>query len=163
MTAANLPQKKSFITSDMDTCFAKAVEECEAFRLQGYSCAESVLRALLNAFSLKVSDQFYKGVFAFAGGAVNDGRCGALEAGLAVLSLLYSKGRMESSYSLKEYSCMMHDIFKRINGSYLCSEIFYPRYDEYMKDHDSEDGFQCAFVTGLEADYKFLQTYSIDI
>ncbi len=72
----------------------QAVEKCEKYRKSGYACSESVFRALADIYHLKLSLDAYRIISVFAGGGVDDGRCGVLEAGLFVIAILYKEEKL---------------------------------------------------------------------
>lgn len=76
----------------------QAVEKCEKYRKSGYACSESVFRALADIYHLKLSLDAYRIISVFAGGGVDDGRCGVLEAGLFVIAILYKEEKLIDMY-----------------------------------------------------------------
>ena len=68
----------------------KSVYLCEQYRRQGFACSESVCRALADIYEICLSEEIHKVISVFAGGAIDDGRCGIIEAGLLITSLLLS-------------------------------------------------------------------------
>ena len=71
---------------------AKSVYLCEQYRRQGFACSEYVCRALADIYEICLSEEIHKVISVFAGGAIDDGRCGIIEAGLLITSLLYDSG-----------------------------------------------------------------------
>lgn len=132
----------------------EAVQRCEAYRKMGYACSESVFRALADVFAIPVSRELCRSISIFAGGAAYDGRCGVLEAGLALTAVLEAQGRI-TPLPPGQRQRQMHQLFAQEHDGFLCSQIFYPRYEEYKKCHESEEDFQCVFMTGISllADY----------
>ena len=70
----------------------EAARRCEEYRSMGYACSESVFRALAQVFDIPVSRELCRSISIFAGGAAYDGRCGVLEAGLALVAGLGKQG-----------------------------------------------------------------------
>lgn len=76
--------------SDLET---RSVYLCEQYRRHGYACSESVCRALADIYNLQLCEDAKRVISVFAGEAVDDGRCGIIEAGLLSSPLLYDKGK----------------------------------------------------------------------
>ena len=132
----------------------EAARRCEEYRSMGYACSESVFRALAQVFDIPVSRELCRSISIFAGGAAYDGRCGVLEAGLALVAVLEKQGKVKT-LPLGQHQRRLHQLFAQEHDGFLCSQIFYPRYEEYKKTHESEEDFHCAFMTGVSllADY----------
>lgn len=126
-----------------------AVKTCEMYRRQGYACSESVVRALADEWNLELPEDFLREMSIFAGGAAEDGRCGVLEAGLAIMANLYVSGFFGEEASIQELSGLLHREFERTYQGYLCSEIFYPLYEQHQKSNLTEEDFFCAFHGGI--------------
>lgn len=135
---------------------SELLELCEKYRRSGLACVESVIRTIADYYDIKLSGQILKGTCAFAGGAAGDDRCGVLEAGVAILTELYYKGKMRCDVSIDELLVNVQKNFERNLGSLLCSKLFYPVYDEYMKTHENEDDFRCVFNEGLLSNIEYI-------
>ncbi len=135
---------------------SNAVKTCEMYRRQGFACSESVVRALADEWNLALPEEFVKEMSVFAGGAVEDGRCGVLEAGLAIMAELYVSGLFGKDVSLLELSKLLHREFERKYQGYLCSDIFYPLYGQHQKSNLKEEEFFCAFHDGILIIMNFL-------
>lgn len=133
-----------------------AVKVCEMYRRQGFACSESVIRALADEWNLTLPEDFLKEMSIFAGGAAEDGRCGVLEAGLAVIANLYSFGLFGNEVSFQELSKLLHHEFEKKYQGYLCSDIFYPLYEQLQKNNLNEEDFVCAFHDGITIIMNFL-------
>lgn len=135
---------------------SNAVKTCEMYRKQGFACSESVVRALADEWNLTLSENFLKEMSVFAGGAVEDGRCGVLEAGLAIMANLYASVFFGNEVSLQELSKLLHREFEKKYQGYLCSDIFYPLYEQHQKSNLKEEDFFCAFHDGIDIIMNFL-------
>lgn len=136
----------------------QAVEKCEKYRKSGYACSESVFRALADIYHLKLSLDAYRIISVFAGGGVDDGRCGVLEAGLFVIAILYKEEKLSQGISLEQLSLQLHQRFIDFYGGYNCRDIFYPLYEEH-KCLINEDGeFSCAFLDGITIISTFIES-----
>lgn len=127
----------------------QAVSICELYRKQGYACSESVCRTLADIYDLQLSEETHKVISVFAGGAIDDGRCGIIEAGLLICSLLYHDNRILEGVSLKDISITMHQAFEKKYGGYECKDIFYPLYERHQNSKLDESEFHCAFHEGI--------------
>lgn len=135
---------------------SNAVKTCEMYRKQGFACSESVVRALADEWNLTLSENFLKEMSVFAGGAVEDGRCGVLEAGLAIMANLYASVFFGNEVSLQKLSKLLHREFEKKYQGYLCSDIFYPLYEQHQKSNLKEEDFFCAFHDGIDIIMNFL-------
>jgi C_GCAxxG_C_C family probable redox protein len=103
----------------------KAVELVEGYRLKKYHCAESSIRACSEALGIKLSDDILRIASGFRGGGGGYGdRCGILESGIILVSLLY--GRDNSSIDVSGYSYLvrlLHDRFNEELGGYYCRNL----------------------------------------
>lgn len=80
-----------------------AAARCEWYRSQGFHCSESVIRACGDLLELKLSPGVLRCACGFrGGGGGTGGRCGVIEAGVLLLSLLY--GRDGPGEPWEEYS-----------------------------------------------------------
>ncbi|MDO4473962.1 MAG: C-GCAxxG-C-C family (seleno)protein [Eubacteriales bacterium] len=136
----------------------QAVEVCEQYRRKGFACSESVFRALTDIYNLKVPMDTYQVISVFAGGGIDDGRCGVVEAGLFVISILFKKGKLSRAYSLEELSVQLHQEFVDYYGGYNCRDIFYPLYEEHKRSLKGEADFFCAFHDGITIITSFIES-----
>lgn len=133
------------------------IELCENYRKQGYACSESVSRAFLDYYHFIVPDEIHKVMSVFAGGAVDDGRCGVLEAGMLILSLLYEKGEFDDHYTAKELAKSLHEEFLNRFDSWNCRDLFYSRYEEHRRKGAPEEDFKCIFHEGIISIERVIQ------
>ena len=127
----------------------QSVDLCEQYRRQGFACSESVCRALADIYGICLPEEIHKVISVFAGGAIDDGRCGIIEAGLLIASLLYDSGEISKEISLENISVEMHHRFEEKYGGYECKNIFYPLYEQHQKSGLPESEFHCAFHKGI--------------
>lgn len=139
--------------------YTKAIQKCESYRKAGYACSESVARTLEDLYQLNYPVEVHKAMSVFAGGAIDDGRCGVLEAGLLTIAVLYDQKMFEETISLEEISLEMHNAFEKIYGGYQCRDIFYPLYDAHKRSGEKEEGFHCAFHDGLVIAVKIIEAH----
>ena len=125
-----------------------ATRASERYRSQGYTCSESTIRALADCFSLNIDSSLLKSLSTFSGGAVDDGRCGVLEAALAAGSIMLDPGSSDEALDL---SRRLHRCFEETLGSCQCRDLFYPLYDEHVRNGLPEGEFKCVFQSGISA------------
>lgn len=136
---------------------AESVDVCEKYRKQGFACSESVCRALNDLYQLNLSEDAYRVMSVFAGGGIDDGRCGVVEAGMLALAILYKRDRFGRTISLEELSAKLHQEFLEYYGGYHCRDIFYPLYKKYEESGKDEADFFCAFHDGIMLITEFIE------
>lgn len=141
----------------MDQLIAEAVDICEEYRRQGYACSESVCRALNDIYHMELSEDTYKVMSVFAGGAIDDGRCGVLEAGMLALTILKERDEFDTEASLEQLSINLHQTFIEYYGGYQCRDIFYPLYKKHIESKKQESDFFCAFHEGIALVTKVIE------
>lgn len=109
----------------MDKKIIEAAEKCERYRLYGYHCSESAIRAIAETLHIEVSESLLKASCGFRGGGGGyGGRCGILETGIMLISLIY--GRIDSNESSENYSFLirtLHERFLSKLGSCDCRDL----------------------------------------
>ncbi len=96
------------------------------FKNEKLSCSESVLKAIVNNFDMKVDDNIVRVASGFSGGIGGCGCvCGTLSAANISIDLLFgrSEGNDPAINKAKELSKNIHDIFIEKNSSTCCKEI----------------------------------------
>ncbi|MDW7739005.1 MAG: C-GCAxxG-C-C family protein [Bacillota bacterium] len=100
----------------------KAGELCNEYRDKGFHCSESTIRAVADVLDIKLPEDLLRVSSVFRGGGGGYGeRCGAVEAGLMLISYLY--GRTDPEQDVSDYSYLarlLHDRYKEELGSYYC-------------------------------------------
>jgi C_GCAxxG_C_C family probable redox protein len=117
--------KKAYIFKRKDTMeeiIKAAVEKCEGYRLKGYHCSESVIRACSEVLNIKLPEEILRISSGFRGGGGGYGdRCGVTEAGIMLISYLYGRTAPETDVSGNSYLIrILHDRFNKEMGSYYC-------------------------------------------
>jgi len=106
----------------VDELLSEVADKCDSYRQVGYHCSESTLRACADVLKLDIPEVLHKVSSGFRGGGGGYGeRCGVVEAGIMLISLLY--GRVEPTESDSGYSFLvrtLHDRFLAELGSYTC-------------------------------------------
>ena len=104
---------------------ARARELAHNYKLQGYHCSESIIRAVPEAIGLKLSDDVVKAACGFfGGGGGTGGRCGVIESCLIIISMLY--GRLDSETSDQDIRVLSLELMQRFTkhfGTKQCCEI----------------------------------------
>ena len=104
---------------------ARARELAHNYKLQGYHCSESIIRAVPQALDIEISEDVVKAACGFfGGGGGTGGRCGVIESCLIIISMIY--GRLDSTTSDQDIRDLALELMKRFKekfGSINCGEI----------------------------------------
>jgi len=93
------------------------------FLNRDFNCAESVLLAASDYYSLGIGPDDLKLLSAFGAGMQCEQLCGALSACFAVLGRLYVEDRAHVSPRLKELGAQFYQDFQNKAGSVLCKDL----------------------------------------
>ena len=118
----------NFATADREKIIEDVKLTVKKRCLEGFHCSEASFRALIEVLQLDVSDDLIRSVCGFrgGGGGYRD-RCGIIEVGSIIISLLY--GRDYPNQDKWPYSYLiriLHDRFKKEFGSIYCRDILFP-------------------------------------
>jgi C_GCAxxG_C_C family probable redox protein len=106
----------------MEEILKAAADKCDAYRLQGFHCSESSLRACSEVLGIRLPEELLRVSSGFRGGGGGYGdRCGVTEAGILLISYRY--GRTDPRVDVSDYSYLirlLHERFNRELGSYYC-------------------------------------------
>ncbi len=106
----------------MEDLVLAAGEKCEGYRLQGYHCSESAVRACSELLGLRLPEEILRVSSGFRGGGGGYGdRCGVVEAGIILISYRY--GRSDPGADVSGFSYLirlLHERFNKELGSYYC-------------------------------------------
>lgn len=121
------------MTLDELACWAG--ERANRFRLEGFHCSESVLRAVALALDLQLSDDILRISTGFRGGGGGFGdRCGALNSGAMIISYLYGRTKpTEDNTCASELTKLLHQRFVDELGATRCS-LMLPFYSKQTPD-----------------------------
>ena len=93
------------------------------YQEQGYNCAETIIRAGNEYYNLGLHDRDMIMVAGFGGGMQTGNTCGAVLAGISVLSLKYVESRAHESTDIRPVVCNLVRRFKVKYNSLLCRDI----------------------------------------
>jgi C_GCAxxG_C_C family probable redox protein len=106
----------------MEEKIRTAAEKCEEYRLRGYHCSESSIRACSEVLNIKLPEDILRISSGFRGGGGGCGdRCGVVEAGMVLISYRY--GRTDPAVDVSDYSYLiriLHERFIKELGSFDC-------------------------------------------
>lgn len=116
----NLPDTSGMT---LDELADRAGERANQFRLEGYHCSEAVLRAAALAVGVELSDEMLRVSTGFRGGGGGYGdRCGALNSGAMLISLLYGRvSATQDNTCASELTKALHQRFEEALGATRCS------------------------------------------
>lgn len=108
--------------SSMKRLMTQAAEKCEEYRLQGFHCSESSIRAVADTLNIELPNEVLKISSGFRGGGGGyKERCGIVESGIMLISFLY--GRTDFGEDVADYSYLIRILHRRFLdelGSYSC-------------------------------------------
>lgn len=93
------------------------------YQEQGYNCSETIVRAANEYYDLGLHDRDMIMVAGFGGGMQTGNTCGAILAGISVLSLKYVEKRAHESEDIRPVVCNLIRKFRVKYGSLLCRDI----------------------------------------
>ncbi|MBQ1894403.1 MAG: C-GCAxxG-C-C family protein [Clostridiales bacterium] len=97
-----------------------------------YNCAEAILRAANEYYDLGLHDRDMISFGGFGAGIQSGNTCGAVLAGVGVLSMKYVEQKAHESKDIKPVTMMLIREFNKKYGSVLCKDIkpqsFKPEY-----------------------------------
>ncbi len=97
-----------------------------------YNCAEAILRAANEYYDLGLHDRDMISFGGFGAGIQSGNTCGAVLAGVGVLSMKYVEQKAHESKDIKPVTMMLIREFNKQYGSVLCKDIkpqsFKPEY-----------------------------------
>ncbi len=107
----------------LDELAAWAGARANRFRLEGFHCSESVLRAAALAIGIDLSAEMLRVSTGFRGGGGGYGdRCGALNSGAMLISYLYGRTKAtEDNTCASELTRILHQRFDEQLGATRCS------------------------------------------
>ncbi len=142
----------------MEDLVLAAGEKCEGYRLQGYHCSESAVRACGGLLGIRLPGEILRVSSGFRGGGGGYGdRCGVVEAGIILISLRY--GRTDPTTDVSDYSYLirlLHERFNKEMGSTYCRILkpfaYYLSGSAQNCSHVYKSGAQIVMTLLLEAD-----------
>jgi C_GCAxxG_C_C family probable redox protein len=135
-----------------------AAEKSEAYRLKGFHCSESVIRACSEVLNIQLPEEILRMSSGFRGGGGGYGdRCGVTEAGIMLISYLY--GRTDPAADVSGYSYLVRILHERFNkelGGYYCRVLrpfaFYLSGSAQNCSHVYKKGAEIVMTLLLEAE-----------
>lgn len=142
----------------MEEILKEAADKCDAYRLQGFHCSESSLRACAEVLGIRLSEDILRVSSGFRGGGGGYGdRCGVTEAGILLISYRY--GRTDPRADVSDYSYLIRLLHERFNqelGSYYCRVLrpfaYYLSGEAQNCSHVYRQGARIVTQLMLEAD-----------
>ncbi|MEW6333344.1 MAG: C-GCAxxG-C-C family protein [Thermodesulfobacteriota bacterium] len=142
----------------MEEIIKTCVEKCEGYRLQGFHCSESAIRACADVLQVTLPEDVLRISSGFRGGGGGYGdRCGVVEAGIMLISHLY--GRTDPEVDVSGYSYLiriLHERFNKEMGSYYCRVLrpfaYYLSGEAQNCSHVYKKGAEIVIGLLLEAD-----------
>lgn len=95
----------------------------KAYYQQDYNCAEAMLRAINEAWALRLSDESLRLAAGFGGGMGREDACGAMTGAVMGLSRLLVKDRAHATPDFGALCARWVDSFTRDLGSSLCADL----------------------------------------
>ena len=97
---------------------------CEKYYFEGnYNCAETIIRAGNDYYDLGLHDRDMIAFGGFGAGIQTGNTCGAVLAGVSVLSMRYIEAKAHESADIKPVARMLIQRFNQKYGSVLCKDI----------------------------------------
>lgn len=103
---------------------------------QGYNCAEKILYGANEVYEMNLDKKFLKLSAGFGGGMGIESVCGALTAGIMVLSHLFVNNRAVESNRIKELTSEFLNKYEKEMGSINCAPLKKSYRDEVKKCED---------------------------
>jgi len=110
---------------------------------QNMNCAESILHAADDEYSLGIAEESYRLVGGFGGGMGCGHACGALCGGISAIGQKYIRTKAHDSAELKALCTRLVQDFNTVLGSENCEEL---------KAKYKKDGVRCLDAVYLAAD-----------
>lgn len=97
---------------------------CEKYYFEGnYNCAETIIRAGNDYYNLGLHDRDMIAFGGFGAGIQTGNTCGAVLAGVSILSMKYIEAKAHESADIKPVTRMLIQRFNQKYGSVLCKDI----------------------------------------
>jgi C_GCAxxG_C_C family probable redox protein len=87
------------------------------------NCAETMLYAANEEYSMNFSKETLKTVAAFGGGMAIESVCGAITGALAVIGILFTKEKAHESDKIKNLTMEFFNEFQKKLGTFNCKEL----------------------------------------
>jgi C_GCAxxG_C_C family probable redox protein len=99
-------------------------DQCEKYYFEGnYNCAETIIRAGNDYYNLGLHDRDMIAFGGFGAGIQTGNTCGAVLAGVSILSMKYIEAKAHESADIKPVTRMLIQRFNQKYGSVLCKDI----------------------------------------
>ncbi len=127
----------------------ETVKMVDKYVSQGFSCAESTIRILMDVFGYEAEYEVFRMTSTFRGGAGIDGKCGIIEAALAFLSFISTEEEYKCTQEvLTEFSRELHRDMTEKFGGYQC-DYLWNLFISQNQDIDINRNVDCIIEEGI--------------
>ena len=127
---------------------------CEKYYFEGnYNCAETIIRAGNDYYNLGLHDRDMIAFGGFGAGIQTGNTCGAVLAGVSILSMKYIEAKAHESADIKPVTRMLIQRFNQKYGSVLCKDIKAQSFKSEIRCKNTID-VACDILEEVIAEYE---------